>query len=579
MAFFTSLAASLGAYLATLGISSALATVAANLIVGIGTQLVASVLFRPKQPSAPSTKYQAVINQSAAERTRSYGWAKLGGPRAFWDQKDGKLYQIILLSTGRISSIERIWIGDKKVSLDAAGNVTTEPFVGYVQISTRMGNQDAVAYEAMVQAWPIKWSAEHRLRGIANAFVRFQSPPLEDLQTIFPESYNTSVTIEVKASEVYDPRTGLTGWNDNAGLCIGDYLTAADGFQGIDRDDIDWDSVGAFASTCGQIVDKKDGTTERRYRLWGTYSLEDEGKAVLDRMTKTCDAELYLTSEGRIGLRGGTWTPPTVVIDESMIVSYADLVEGADRMVAFNEVRITYVDPKQDYQTAEPDPWVDDADQARRGRIVTDFDVDMCPSPSQARRLAKIHYHKQNPKWQGSITTNLLGLNAINERTVTVRIPELSIDMPFMVDGWGINIDGGKPVGATFQIRSLTPTAYAWDPATEEGTAPADVEDDDAEEAEAHPDRLPVPVRAGAVSYNSQGCAIVSFVPPEGRPDLRITGKIRSGGDSDWLSMSRDGYRLISPPLAGGTSYVILARWSDAGSAFGPWTDNIPAHT
>lgn len=576
MAFFSALAASLATYLTTLGVASALATVAANLVVGIGMQLVSSVLFKPKQPSAPSTKYQAVINQAAAERVRGHGWLKLGGPRAFWDQRDGKLFQVIMLHTGRIASIERVWVGDKRVKFDASGNITTAPYDKYVQIDWRLGFADSPAYNALVQTFPKKWSAAHQLKGIATLFVRFQSPPVEDLQAVFPESYNTQVTVEVKASLVYDPRTEETAWNDNASLCIADFLTHPDGLQGVTRADVDWDSVAAFANICGELVPLKNGGTERRYRLWGAYSLEDEGKAVLERMAKTCDAEFYLTQQGKIGIRGGVWTDPVVTLDDSVIISYADLVEGADRIVAFNELRITYTDPKQDYQTAEADPWVDEADQARRGRIVQNFDADMVPTHSQARRLAKIHYHKSNPKWQGSITTNLLGLNAIGERIVTVRISELGIDMPFLIDGWGINIEAGKPVGATFQIRSITQNAYSWDPATEEGEPPVVVDDEDGDGEGGDPDepeKLPVPAMQGVPSYNESGSIVVHVVPPQGRPDLQITGQVRQGGGTSWQSMTRDGYQLTSPAVPGGQAYAIRVRWVDAGGVLGPWID------
>src|SRR5690606_18435749 len=112
------------------------------------------------------------------------------------------------------------------------------------------------------------------------------------------------------------------------------------------------DSFAAFADLCDEAVPLAEGGTEKRYRLWGIYQLTDEPDAVIQRMRRTCAAEFYQTPEGKIGIRGGKWEPPTVTIGEKHILGHS-LEQGNNRFSAFNELKLTYTSPEHDYQSME----------------------------------------------------------------------------------------------------------------------------------------------------------------------------------------------------------------------------------
>jgi hypothetical protein len=576
MPAFSALAAALTTWLISAGLPSALATIGGNLIAG-GVAAVASRILSPKPPgvSAPNVRYQAVINQAAAERVRGYGKAKLGGPRAFFDSKDGRLHQVIMLHTGEIEDIDRLWIGDVQVTTNAIGEVQQNPFIydggTRAWILTRLGTDDQLVYSNISDNWPTAWTDEHQLNGIATLYARFGSPKIDDFQRVFPESYSTQVRAECRLSKVYNPLTRVTDYSDIASLCIADYLWHDDGMPGVEFDDVDWPSVAEFTTVCVTAVPKKNGTSEPRYRLWGVYSLQDEPKAVLDRMARTCDAELYLTPEGRIGIRGGVWTEPTVTIGANIVTGYDGFEQGSGRFVTFNELKIIYTDQAQDYQPTEADPWIDYADQDIRGQIRTDFEVDMVPSASQARRLAKIYAAKANPRWRGTIRTDLRGIEAIGERIIRLVLPELGIDQTFLIQGWSLMTD---LTGCTFDLVSLDASAYAWNPDAEEGeTSPPPVD------TSPDPD-LPVPVFADYsveerefTAGTSAPVILAEFGAEASRDDLTLEAQVRLSPDGPWEDMSIDGLLAISGPVVDGEDYDIRAHWRASGNSASDWSD------
>lgn len=552
----TSLSGTLGA--GGLGLSAAAATATANLIVGTTLSLVSSKLFGPQVQRAPRQDPQAVINQALAARTRGYGRCKLGGVRAFFDSRDGYLYQIVMLHTGEIDAIEQFWIGDKAVTRDDDGKVIDPPYKDsngrqFVQIWARLGLDEQDAYGDMLAAWPDIWTDAHQLNGIASMLAIFRSPNATKVAKIFPESYNTSLRVVARLSKVYDPRTGKTAWSRNAALCIRDYLTSRDGYR-LTNDQIDDESFANFADLCDERVPLKSGDTQARYTIDGTYSLLDEPTDTLDRMRAACDAELYETPEGKIAIRGGDWTPPTVTLTEKEIRTY-ELQQGSERFTTFNELKITYTSPRHDYQPQEAVRWIDPDDQAVRGVISSSFTVDMAASAAQVRRLAKIYRAKENPKWFGSITTDITGLRARYDRIIRLVIPELGIDGPFLVEDHGILADCS---GCTISVRWLGPEAYSWDPATEEKEeAPEAVDTSPGSD-------LPVPV---VTLTQEAGRVVVATAADPGR-DLDLDAQIRSG--TRWSGMTSDDLTASAEVSAAGTYYV-RSRWVAPSGVTGEW--------
>ena len=575
MAIFTAIATAVSAVAGFIGSLGFLGQLALGAALSIGANLLLGGQRRPQLPTFnnPAPQYQAVINQSSAARRRGYGRAKLGGVRAFYDSKNGFLYQIVMIHQGQIDVYEKFFLGDQLVTLSANNSVEQAPFAlsatdAFAFMYPRGGAPDQLAESVMISAFDDVWTSDHRLRGIAYITATFRSPPSESYLRIFPEGYNTPVMAVCRLSRVLDTRTNATAWSDNPALCIADYLTHPDGYRRLSYDDLDIPSFNAFADLCDEAVPLAAGGTEKRYRLWGVYELNDSPTEVLQRMLLTCDGELYTTREGKLAIRGGQWNEPTITIDETQILGH-DMEEGADALDRFNQLKIVYTDPDQDYQSTEAQPWDDLADQAERGLQTQDFTVDMCPSPSQARRLAKITIAKSNPRWSGTIRTNLAGLRARGERTIRLVLPELQIDQSFLVGSHNLILEGGLPVGCEMQVLSLGASAYAWDSATEEGQNPAIPQDTAPELALEVPQGLSLKVedRGGSL-------VVVATVDHPTREDLQLDAQIRPDASNAWEVMpaASGSFKAVSGPLVSSATYVVRTRFRSAGAA-GDWGD------
>jgi hypothetical protein len=578
MAVFTAIASAIGAFaVASFALPATILGISTSALIGgvvvTGALYGLQLALTPGRPrtrpmQTPAQQYQAVVNQSVGPRMRGYGRLKIGGTRAFFDSKDGVLYQIIMIHSGRIAAFEEVWLGDRQVSLDGFGNVLESPWSGYVNMVLLPGAADQAAWPALVSAFPGVWTTDHRLRGVACIAAFFSSPPNDRYLEVFPEGYNTPLRVVARLSEVLDTRTGVTAWSENPAMCIRDYLLHPDGYR-LAASDLDEASFIAFANVCDQLVLRASGAFERRYRIAGMYNLNDDPKGVLDRLLMACDGEIYETAEGRIALRGGEWTGATFTLTDRDILSHA-LEQGNDAFASFNQLRIIYLSPQHDYRSQEATAWNDLADQAVRGLLSEDFTVDMCPSPSQARRLAKIHRAKQNPQWRGTISTNLVGLNARSQRIIRIVLPELGIDQDFRITSHGIR---GDLSGCEIGVASMEADAYAWSTA-EEGANPPPAQSTSPLGGLPQPTGLLPVVERRAITAGALATVVVATVNTPARVDLRLEAQIKLASASAWeaMSVAADEYRALSGVLIDGETYVVRARFRTAAMS-SAWTD------
>lgn len=452
---------------------------AAVIGVGIlGASLLAQQLTGRPGEGKPSDR-QATIRQAIGPRVRFYGRVKVGGTLWFFETAGAWVYVGVTLNEGEISAIQEIWLNDQEYTLDNNGYVDDAQYrVGSTKVAQlffKMGTDNQTVHAELDAAFATV-TTDHRLRGVANLLARFREVAADQIGRVYP-NYIPQARIVMDASLVKDVRTGNRGFSANPADVIYDYLTGVDGAgfpygAGYSESDIDLPSFQAFADLCAQPVPLKGGGSVARYLLAGGYGLNEEMRDVLPRMLRACDGDLYFTAEGKIGIRGGEWVEPTLTLDDSLgHIIDATFQQGQGALAAFNELTIVYTEPSQDYQEAEAQVWVDTDNIALRGKVLPEkLDVLWAPNHSQARRLAKIHTAKSNPRWSGTIITNFYGLNVIGERTINIKFSTLGIDESFEVISYRF-LD--EFTGVELQVRSLDASAYEWDPDTEEGEGPS----------------------------------------------------------------------------------------------------------
>lgn len=557
----------------------------------------------PNQKVNPQT-YQT--KQALPPLLGVYGTTKLGGAKFYYEAPNGKLLNGIVHAEGPLDGFA-VWLlndfgtgiaADTPYGTDGFGGPNTaKPWGTNVVLESRRGAPSQSPSDLLLQNAAGQWTADHRMDGKAYTVLLAKPVKKEKFGAVYPNGAPDPFVI-ARGYRVYDPRDPSMVWSDRehptwrfsgvAGLAILHYLTAMRpgvdsvtgkpvpyGF-GFPASRIYMPSFAAFATKCDEQIPLKDGTTEARYAISGTFDMGTERRAdVLSRLLSTCDGELYQMPDGRIAIRGGDWTPPVVTISDEHILAY-EYDAGSDKLAAFNRLKITYTDPHNQFQQVECDPWDDLVNQALTGEVnVQDLTLPMVPSPSQARRLAKIAMAKGNPRHRLTITTDLYGLLAIDQRIITLQIEELGLNTTFLVTSFVENGDGAT---CRIGVSSLGPEAYAWTPAVEEGVAPA--RPTGATPAVQIPDLtgFALEVVRTEVGGTVTGLAIRATSDTPSNIAFALQGRIRpqGSGDDAWEMMDPDGDdAVIRRDRTDGTTYEVQgALWSSYGGTEGPWSQS-----
>lgn len=221
-------------------------------------------------------------------------------------------------------------------------------FSGKVFCEARFGDQVAGDYMASLHANDIVWPSTARGAGVAYLYLNvgydktnFQNPP------------EIRVNVNGK-NDIYDPRTGLSGYTMNWALQVADVI--ADRALGLGDGPVSgWptnaiDQLIAAANVCDELVMTSQGN-EARYAQAIHY----------DTSTSPGDALALMmpTAAGRISRVGGGWLifpaywqGPSFSFDESALVDTVSWTPNRSFKDLFNRVNGTYVAPNFPYNCA-----------------------------------------------------------------------------------------------------------------------------------------------------------------------------------------------------------------------------------
>lgn len=592
---------------AAIGAAGILGTVG-SIALGVGASVGANLLLRSlaRSPTlddssvfasaAAPESIQNTLRQAVGARIGHYGRVKVGGQLALYDSAGGKFYIVICTAARAISAVVEHWLGEAVVSIDADGYVTdaqyqygsvtvptdsgTKTSSSRVRLVPQLGTTTQVAHAQLVADLPSLWASSARGRGIANIMIVFQDVPAEQYRAMYPQGAPQYRSV-LDGAPIYDMREAAhssadeTTWelSRNPALCILDYLTHSDG-MGRPRALFSEASFAAAADICDEPVALAAGGTEPRYQLSGSYDFTERPIDVLTRMLATCDGELYPLTDGTWGLRVGKWYEPTESLSDAdgEIISY-QMEEYPDALRGFNIVKSVYVSPLHDYQETQAEEWIDSTLLEVYGEQRTnDLRLPMVQSPSQARRLAKIATAKGNPQWSGVLVATLAGLKAYSEPTLLITLTELDIvSMPFKVSGLRF-----KPESGTVEIDvfSLPSETYAWDAATEEGTAPPIPPDSPAVQVPPTPTGFSAVAGQITIQSGTSAASIAASWSAPQRDSVSHEVQHKKSTFSDWTSekVPAEITTLEFGPLDDGSSYDVRLRAVSPGGVPSEWT-------
>lgn len=252
---------SIGSFVVTAGaLAGGLASLATSALIGSLTRPDSPNL--PGQLNNPGAGRTTMVRQPITPHSIPYGRIKTSGPILFMHSQEdvfgrtfGDLYVVVALAGCKIKGIRTIYFGDVLPGDDLLEPIGSNP-VAQLRFSKHLGEDDQVADADFVdEIGDPTWGENHRLRGIAYiaATLNYDSALMSHLEDI------SAVIDGVDA--IYDPRTEVTGFTNNAALCIANWLTSSWG-RNLAWSRLDEDSVIEAANICDERVLVLHGETE-----------------------------------------------------------------------------------------------------------------------------------------------------------------------------------------------------------------------------------------------------------------------------------------------------------------------------
>lgn len=253
----------------------------------------------------------------------------------------------------------------------------------YVRVKKHSGAPNQTADSDLVSEVP-GWTVNHRLRGIAYIYVRFQYS-----QEVFAQGI-PNISAVVKGKKLYDPRDATTAYSTNSALCIRDYLTSEYGF-GCDEDEINDDYFIAAANACDESVTLTTGGSQSRYTANGMI---DTSVSPLDNLhalvASMAGAVTYV--QGKFRAHAGTYDAPAGDLDLDTLDGDLEIVPDTPRQSLFNAVKGTYVDPSMRWTATDfpivTNPTYEEQDGGEQ--IAKDIQLPFTNHPEAAQRIAKL---------------------------------------------------------------------------------------------------------------------------------------------------------------------------------------------
>lgn len=560
----------------------------------LGTALVFSyAVAKLTQPKGPSAKdLQTELRQSDAPRVRLLGRNRVAGASMFFDWRqvgaERVLFNLLAVGQGGITGVEKWWLGEQEVVVGPDGGVlgAQDPegdpgdilsehpgpyYGGHVVLRWRSGmgaEADGGQYPSLLSAFD-QWTTDHKLTGVGTILAELDHVPGEDIPETYPGGV-PAITALVQGDVQRHPDGSAPSHTDRLAQQLYDILVHPEygWFHPDEMDTASW--IQAIADGDDEI-ELKDGGTMRRYEGGGGYRLDEPLKDVAQRWLDGMAGQLFLTTEGKVGLRVGKWREPTYTITEDKIVSWEGGI-GRGTMDIVTTLVPKYVAPETDYQETTADPWEDTLALARYGETIPkEMDLPVVRHHGQGRRLAKIKLAKLNPRWRFTMRLRFWGLLLLEEESAWVSLPRLGIvNEPFWIERCRLDMDGGEGV-VTVSLTHYRSESNDWDAATEEGEAPARAS---LTGTVATPPVITV-VSVEVVTGEGDPYVRVTFTQPAG--ETVVAQYRRSDSIDPWTTMLREGTggSVKTPGLFDGQAIDVrlgIAKASWATSIRGDWT-------
>jgi hypothetical protein len=582
--------------------------------------------------------------QPAAFRQIIYGEQRCAGVIVYMSTTGSHYDQynfVIVLAGHEIDSILNLYLDGRQVHWEGSGDGWTAgpggnyfggnagggDFIGpggqhynfdsLVYCEARYGNQsdgDVIGgLTANDPTWAASGGQSPYLGGCAYVYLK-----VEYDTSMFPSLPEIKFTLRGK-NNIYDPRTGTTGFTNNWALIVADVLTDTEFGLG-DTGSVNTDQLIAAANVCDESIVCIAGTESQ----WCCDFHYDTSMAPGDVLQTMMPA-----AQGRLSRIGGEWyifpaywQGPSFSWDERALSGEFDFTPTRKYRDLVNRVNGTYIAANYPYNTAgnlyDANGWYDgaiannfpfafqpsnypqyacdtlhgyasDAFLAEDGGVELPLEVtQQCVlSVSQAQRAAKIALMRNRqqgtytlplnvPAWQMQpldVMQFSFAMNGWSDKLMEITATSFSVIEP------GEKDEDGPTVKFTVTAQDTDPTVYEWDPSTEELT-PYDVPGNPS----VAPYGVQPPTSVTAVSNSTTALVaadgvvtpriLVAWLPPADVTVTQIQLQYQLSGATSWTSAGTVDNSVSSAYIAGvvsGQTYNVQIAALNASGATSDW--------
>lgn len=417
LAILGAISSSLAASTTAVAITTAIITTIAS----VAVSYVASALLKSsgqnggRSMGIPDTSIgsKQSMRQPTAPMQVVYGRTKVAGVYAdLWTRNGNQtLYGALVLAGHEIDAVEEIWMNDQQAVLDGAGRITTGRYAGNGTFIPYLGWPDQTAAPILVNDSGGRWTADHRLRGLAYLAFGFYWDNTTGTGNPYYGNFVVShlgakvwagglpnITAVVRGKKIYDPRTGQTVWSNNSALVVADYLCDTVYGLGVDyATGIDEAALIAAANACDELVTLDGGGTEKRYTTDGFFKVDGTPDAILGKLLGAMHGSAIYDGERWVIQAGVHYEPDAVVITDDDMRAASSLQTLTSTRDIANAVKGTYVGAETKWQPADFPAIVSDTFKAADGGVekYRDIELPFSSTASRCQRLAKIDLLKQ----------------------------------------------------------------------------------------------------------------------------------------------------------------------------------------
>ncbi|MBH3412928.1 host specificity protein J, partial [Pseudomonas putida] len=384
---------------------------------------------RSSEPSSQTLRSSKASARFVLGRVSTGGVLAWGQEQA-GSQTDGEwLHMVYVLSEGAIDGLEDIYLGEEVVQ--AYGEYASYELV-----------VDPTQVNAFLKANCADWRDTQIGRGLSYVRLSFKYNAEK-----YPSGIPDVRFVIRGRRDIYDPRTGMTGYSANTALHILWFLRNR---CGVPDDEIVFASFANSASVCDESVANPDGTTSPRYHSGCVIGADESRTQVMQKLQAACGGKLIRVG-GRWMLQVGAYYGPyDFEITEDMVTGTVTGNTEPSNDSAINTVRGTFIDPSQawaetDYPEVSVAEWV----VADGGEAAETLAFSYVSNPYQAQRLANIELRRRRAGGTLSIPMNFVGYNCRPGRSVKVNLPSLNIVGEFIVTDWSMAADTGCSVSVS----------------------------------------------------------------------------------------------------------------------------------